>query len=214
MRALLLVAVGVFLVTGCNDGPNRQEVDNLYTSLELARARIAALETGQAPPATLWSDVQALRAEVAALTAENAALKSDMAKLAASKKVPHLVSRDTGVDYGVSIDGALAAWDERFAAVVDYALPRIVYFEGPNCTGNAYLDTGTDILGKFNRNLFSGDGRLFRPTSAVRANILGGSKLDATGECSEPGSFSGYPAAEAPFTTPKVAPSSLDIRPL
>ena len=212
MRSALLFAL--VIAAGCSDGPNRTEFTNLERQTLMDRERLLALETGNPPKATLWSDVAELRQQVAALAAENQSLKSEMAKVTAARKVPHLVSRDTGVDYGVSIDGALAAWDERFAAVVDYAPPRTIYFDGPDCTGRGYFDINTDINSKFNRYLFSSDGRLFRPTSAIRANIAGGSKLDAAGECSEPGGFSGYPAAEAPFTTPKVSPEALDIRPL
>ncbi len=137
-----------------------------------------------------------------------------MAKLGTPAKVPHLVSRDTGVDYGISIDGALAAWDPRFEAVIDYSPSRTVYFDGPDCKGNPYFDNSTDVNAKFNRFLFVGGDRLIRPASNKRFNTAEpGSILGVDGICgSAPGGINGFPGAEAKFSTPRVAPESLDIQ--
>ena len=202
MRSALLFAL--VIAAGCSDGPNRTEFTNLERQTLMDRERLLALETGNPPKATLWSDVAELRQQVAALAAENQSLKSEMAKVTAARKVPHLVSRDTGVDYGVSIDGALAAWDEAHAAVVDYSLPRDTYFTGDHCDGMPLLGSNINVEARFTRYVFIGDGRLVRATSAKRFDAPGGSVLAYSGECSPLSGVSGFPAVEAAFSLPRA----------
>jgi hypothetical protein len=104
MRVLVLAA---FALAACNDDNDRlASLESNTGDLTAIRAELAALraEVGAMP---VMPDVKPLADRLTALEAQ-------VAKLSEARKVPHLVSRDTGVDYGVSVDGALAGrWRGR-----------------------------------------------------------------------------------------------------
>jgi len=207
MRTTLL-SLSLLLVA-CEDHPNRQELVNTNISLLDTREWLARV---QSQVGTMQAvNVQPLADRVAALEAENATLKGQVAALSTARKVPHLVSRDTGVDYGISIDGALAAWDDRFAAVIDYSKSRVVSFAGADCSTGPLFDPNLDVNAKFNRYLFMPDGRLARLSSTTKVNAVNGSTLEADGTCANSPNVYGYPAVLAAFSTPRAAPESLDI---
>lgn len=191
------------LVAACHDDDNRlASLESTTSDLTAIRAELAALR----------AQVGAMPAmpDVAPLADRLTALEEQVAKLSAARKVPHLVSRDTGVDYGVSVDGALAAWNAEERAVIDYSPARTIYFDGADCKGSPMFDLNTDVNAKFNRYLFGADGRLFRPIGTKRVDLDTSSALNPDGTCTA-GSNSGFPAVEARFFTPKVTPEDLTI---
>jgi len=192
------------LVAACNDDNNRlASLESTTSDLTAIRAELAALR----------AQVGALPAmpDVAPLADRLTALEAQVTKLSAARKVPHLVSRDTGVDYGVSVDGALAAWNEELQAVIDYSKSRIVSFSLSGCDGEPLFDANTDLNTKFNRYLFLPDGRLARLNASARVNVPNGSTLEPDGTCTNHPSVNGFPAVLAKFSTPRAAPESLDI---
>jgi len=206
MKRVVLV---VLVLAGCSESPNRQEFTNEQLALLQLHERVGVLSAQLGVRPTM-PDLAPLSDRVAALEARATAMEAAMAKLQPAK-VPHLVSRDTGVDYGVSIDGALAAWDPRFEAVIDYSKSRTVSFTGQGCNGDPLFDANTDINAKFNRYLFLPDGRLARLAASARINSPNGSTLEADGTCTDYPSVNGFPASLAKFSTPRAAPETLDI---
>ena len=203
------VVLAVLVVAGCSDSPNRQEFTNSETAFLQLHARVGDIEKRLgAQPA--MPDLMPLTDRIAALEGRASAMEAAMAKLQ-PQKVPHLVSRDTGVDYGISIDGALAAWDPKFEAVIDYSKSRTVSFTGPKCSGQPIFDPNVDTNAKFNRYLFMPDGRLARLSSSTKINAPDGSMLEPDGTCTDQPNVYGYPATLAPFSTPRATPESLDI---
>lgn len=203
MRTVLLSLS--LLVAACNDDNDRlASLESTTSDLTAIRAELAALraQVGAMPAAP----------DVKPLADRLSALEVSVAKLSEARRVPHLVSRDTGVDYGISIDGALAAWNEELGAVIDYSPPRTIYFDANGCQGTPHFDANTDVNGKFNRYLFAADGRLIRPTSTKRINEAhAGSYLAPDGSCTDGMTVTGFPGILAKFSTPRAAPESLDI---
>lgn len=205
------VVLAVLVVAGCSDSPNRQEFTNSEIAFLQLHERVGDIEKRLGAQPSM-PDLMPLTARIAALEGRAAAMEAAMAKLQPAK-VPHLVGRDTGVDYGISIDGALAAWDPKFEAVIDYSNPRPLAFSESGCTGIPLFLNNVGVENKFNRYLFIGDGRLVQVAGTVRENFPGGSNLDELGNCTEsPGGVGGVRGAVAQFSTPRPAVLSLDIR--
>lgn len=159
---------------------------------------------------TLESRVKALEARVAELSE----------RVANGRKQLRLIVRETNEDLGISVDGALAAWNDQHGVIVDYSTPRDwYYFDGPNCTGTPYYSgSKSDVEARFNRYLFIGDGgRLFRPASTKRETVFpaAGSQWDNTAavpRCQPVTTVTGFRGIEAAFTLPRQAPELLDVQ--
>jgi len=207
MRYVVLAAL---VVSGCSDSPNRQEFTNSEIAFLQLHARVGAIEKllGAQPA---MPDLMPLTDRIAALEGRAAAMEAAMAKLQ-PPKVPHLVSRDTGVDYGISIDGALAAWDPKFEAVIDYSPSLGVSFRGKGCTGDVLASNALNLSSKFNRYVYAPDGRLIRAIATARVNAPDGSTLDVDGTCTDYQNVNGYPAIVAGFSIPRPSIDSLDIQ--
>jgi hypothetical protein len=203
MRVLVLAA---FALAACNDDNDRlASLESNTGDLTAIRAELAALraEVGAMP---VMPDVKPLADRLTALEAQ-------VAKLSEARKVPHLVSRDTGVDYGVSVDGALAAWNEELGAVVDYSPPQDTFFSKPDCQGDPLLNPNTGIYYRFPRLLFDPAGRLMRATSTARVNATNGSRLGTDKQCTNFENVNGFPGVYAKSSTPFVVADDLSIEP-
>jgi len=203
-------AFALLILAGCSESPNMTEFNNLSAQTIADRARIAEL-TRQLGRPVADPMVASLVDQIAALKAENVALAAKVDAIGKPAKVPHLVSRDTGVDYGISIDGALAAWDPRFEAVIDYSKAMDTSFTLADCKGDPLINRAAGIITKFPRYLFDPSGRLLRATAIEFVNAPNGSTLDTSGVCTNYQSVAGIPAAFARFSTPYVSPDNLDI---
>lgn len=184
-------------------------VDVLERDLAALRAQLGAMDDRHG--SILLARLDERDAEIAALRERMAAMEA-----ASKPKQLHLIVRETGDDLGVSVDGALAAWNEEHQVVVDYAQPPDVHFDQPGCAGRMYIDSRQfDANTKIARYNFTGDGRLFKIVSLAwqGSGSDNGSILYPNGQCSPTRTVqSGVTAILAPFAVPRVAPELLSLQ--